>query len=736
MNNWIWSVTQGNWSVVKNEKVWAVGTIKKTQTMTKGDRIIFYVKGTMHFCGIYGIVSEWHESKTKWKEDIFPDAEQIREIDLEEIQLGYADIDKIASKLKFIEKKYDKSIGIYLRGSPAGPANFGKRIDDSDYNVMLEELEIKRQEPNFKKIKKNKNEYEELVEISEKPSETIKMLTPEKRTIEDIFKDVDKGKYAIPNFQRYWKWKKNQIEELWESIFQSYYVGSLLHWETKEQKLGTTSVIGAPEHGNSPELILDGQQRVTSIYYAIKAPDEKLPNNRPHVFFLNINALLGGKESSEIIDSYPTDKAKRKKLLDRKIQFAKKIFPLRELQNKSQWLLGFYKYLQSDEKMQESEAEKYHNRLDSILSYVWGSYEIPVVKLPHTLSLENVATVFERINSKGTLLGIFDLLNARFIVHDINLKDMWKEVLENHEELKKWYRDDKDEKIPLYIIQAMTLLETKKLQRGNMLNLDDSYKNSGVFQKERFQKSWHDMAKYVKKTVQIMTSVAPDGFGAINYNLMPSPVMVPIIVCFLKNIEGRKDYPRCMEKIRYWYWNSTLGDRYSKSTTTVGEADYRDMLKWFSNDDFDPFEKTEEILYHTSNINDSIYKSVMRLIAKNNARDFIQDKTPNYDKLEEHHIFPKSNASIYHAEETIDNVLNRTLILGETNRIISNKNPSQYLKKIIMDEKINEEKLRKRLATHFISTKAFECMMKDDFHGFIKAREQTIRTEFEKLVKK
>ena len=74
-----------------------------------------------------------------------------------------------------------------------------------------------------------------------------------------------------------------------------------------------------------------------------------------------------------------------------------------------------------------------------IFGYVWSKYEIPVVKLSNTLSDENVIKVFERINSKGTPLDVFDLLNARFALYDVILKDEWEKVQNLHENMKNWY---------------------------------------------------------------------------------------------------------------------------------------------------------------------------------------------------------------------------------------------------------------------------------------------------------
>jgi len=739
MSNWVWPVTPENWPTVKTKKVWAVGVKGKGKKVLKGDRIVFYVNGTMFFHGIYEVTSDWHEPTIIWPNESDVGENSASEIDLKEIQPGYASVNKLLSSLDFIEKKKGGLKGLYLRGTPQGPANSGKPISESDYNLILQELRAVQIEPDFKKLKEKVSEVEELAELPEKTYEAARIPTPEKKTLEEIFTDVEKGRYAIPDFQRYWTWNRKQIEELWESIFQRYYIGSLLLWETREPKLGTTTVQGAPPSGRNSDLILDGQQRITAIYYAIKAPDIGLPNtDKPYVFFLNINALLDPRiDSSEIIDSFSSIKAKRRGYFDRQIQYAKKIFPLTELKtrNYSDWLFSFFEYLKKSEGFDDEGARKYYKKLETIFSYVWSSYEIPVVKLPESLSLDNVATVFERINSKGTPLGVFDLLNARFIIHKIVLKNLWEETKENHENIYRWYDGFKNDKIPLYILQAISLSKKGFLRRSEILKIDDMYKISGEFQKDEFEKDWEEMSGYVEEAIKRLTSRGAEGFGAVNYDLIPYTVMVPMVASFLKEIEDRPDRTNCLKKIGYWYWATIYSDNYSGSTDSKGEADFRAIKALFDDGEIEPAELEEKESFNTTKSSRAIYKAIMCLIAKKGALDFIRGDPPEYSTLEDHHIFPRSKAKKYGAGDDIDSILNRTLIFEKTNRFISNKDPSDYLSKIIKDQNIDEQKLRERLSTHLISPEAFDCLLNDNFTGFINAREKTVKEEFDNIFK-
>ena len=735
MSIWIWPVTPEHWPTVKSEKTWAVSVKGKGKHIHKGDKIIFYVNRTMHFHGIYEVKNDWHESTGTW-----PDTEfnAVSEVDLMELQLGFANVSKLAPSLNFIEKKDRSLIGLYLRGTPHGPANAGKPISEDDYVLILNELKQVQQEPNFKKIKEQTSEFEELVELPTQSYNMIKIPPPDKKTLDEIFQDIEKGRCAIPDFQRYWTWNRKQIEELWESIFQGYYIGSLLTWSSFEQKLGKTPIVGGSALAENPDLILDGQQRITAIYYATKAPLEPLPNtDMPYEFFLNINALLDpSRDSSEIIDSYSVKKVRIKRLHDIKIQYQQKIFPLTRFQNRdySGWLFGFYDYLKTHEGYVDEDAQKYHKKLDEIFGSVWSSYEIPIVKLPYSLHLDNVATIFERINSKGTPLGVFDLLNARFITYGIVLKHQWELIKDSHENIQRWYDTFNNDKLPLYIIQAISLSQSGFIKRKYILNLDESYKISGAFQFEEFLKDWNEMSDYVEEAISRVTFTGAGGFGAINYDFIPYTLMVPMIAALLKKIEDKRNRPSCLDKIQFWYWNTILSDRYSSSIETAIESDLKVMEKWFDGDISDPFETEEQNNFNTRNSYSALYKATMCIIAKKGALDFVRGDPPQHNTLEDHHIFPRSKAKTFNAGDDINSILNRTLIFDTTNKFLSNKNPSEYLTTIMNEQQIDKIELQKRLSTHLISSNALEYMLKNDFTGFIREREKTIREEFQKTL--
>jgi len=740
MKNWIWPVTQENWPTVKKEKVWAVNKTGKGDRIKVGDRIIFFVKGTHHFQGIFEVVSDWHEPKTDW-----PDAsivkKSVSEIDLKEIQLGFANMRALKDSLEFIDSR--RNIGLFLRGTPQGPANSAKPISEEDYQLILDELKRVQEKP-FEEESSDAIDIQEFAPVSswDFVSERIHELPPPNlKNIDYIIADVNNGKYAIPIFQREYTWKRKQVEELWESIFQGFFVGSILTWNSNDQ-FETIPVHGAPPLNNPTDIVLDGQQRITSLYYAVMAPDTPLPDNRTMRFFVDLRALLDPKASSaDIVFSEPTDTARRRGYLEKETQFEKKMFPLSEFQNRNYtlWINDFRNYLKDVEGMSTEESDNYYRQILNILDHVWFQYKIPVVQLPRSLSLDSVAEVFEKINSKGTRLGVFDLLNARFTKYDVNLRTLWESAKSDYDQIKKL--NDSVDDAEKSVLQGMGLFKKGYTRRKELLSLDSTYTELKIFQKEEFLKDWENVCKFTSKAIDKLESQRQSGFGAVKFKIIPYTITIPILSALMLRIEGRDDEPKCKTKIENWYWSTVISDSYSGSTDSKIEKDFREILQWFDDDNEIPEiileqrKKFDDIAFTSTRPNDSVYKTIMCLISKSGASDFVTDEPPEYGELDDHHIFPKSKESDYSSSTSINSILNRTLISSDTNRnYIRDKKPFEYINEIISSQDITEHTIRRRLETHLISNEAYDCLVRDDFDGFIEARKNTVREKIRRLI--
>ena len=104
---------------------------------------------------------------------------------------------------------------------------------------------------------------------------------PDHVSLNTLIGRLREGRFLVPDFQREFEWKPWDIRELMRSIFLDYYIGSLLLWKGKKENfdaLSCEAIYGFVESGNPEYIVLDGQQRLTALYYAFLAPDAPLPN--------------------------------------------------------------------------------------------------------------------------------------------------------------------------------------------------------------------------------------------------------------------------------------------------------------------------------------------------------------------------------------------------------------------------------------------------------------------------
>lgn len=97
------------------------------------------------------------------------------------------------------------------------------------------------------------------------------------------------GRFVVPDFQREFEWDPWDIRDLVRSIFLDYYIGSLLLWKSKPKNIEALSCEGIyafDSKSRGDYIVLDGQQRLTAIFYAFTAPNRALPNKKESVLLL------------------------------------------------------------------------------------------------------------------------------------------------------------------------------------------------------------------------------------------------------------------------------------------------------------------------------------------------------------------------------------------------------------------------------------------------------------------
>jgi len=153
---------------------------------------------------------------------------------------------------------------------------------------------------------------------------------PDHVSLNTLIGRLREGRFVIPDFQREFEWKPWDVRDLMRSIFLDYYIGSLLLWKGKNENFTALScerIYGAEGEATPEYIVLDGQQRLTAMYYAFFAPEKPLPNrSNRYFFFIRIDRFMA--EEYDLAFEYDWSKRWTQLISDRATQYAEHIFPL------------------------------------------------------------------------------------------------------------------------------------------------------------------------------------------------------------------------------------------------------------------------------------------------------------------------------------------------------------------------------------------------------------------------
>ena len=566
--------------------------------------------------------------------------------------------------------------------------------------------------------------WQELEDLETEHKFIPKNMSPDKKNILNILYEVDEGDWVLPGFQRFFDWTWKDVGEFLESILRGYYIGSFLLWdveESKKKECETFPIEGStPKNQEYNKIILDGQQRITSLNYAIRAP-EKTKNTRKHpgFFYIDVRGFLQRDEEDIVI--HTKDKIKDRDTFDRLL------FPLYYLEKPDEWIGGLRCFLHNQNKYSEKFEVQIFNPIRDQATRM-RDFEIPIIYLKR-IPFDVVSTIFEKVNTKGKRLQVFDLMNNRMAVHGIRLRELWTDAEEKYPLIKK-YDEKMKTKISRYIMESISLSYSSSgsCKKADILDMYSNMEEEKGWTPESFKEMWENIAKYVNTALTTLED-KQKGFGVPSPDFIPYEPMIPVLATLIQQI--KKDFiddeSRCEEKLREWYWAAVLSVRYSQGVEGKKKADVVSMRDWFLNDDAVPkfivdFRKNYQRIEFedVTNAKSAIYLGMLCLIMKKGATD-VKIRFSENNKQHIDHIFPKSKIT----KTTKNSILNVTWLTDITNSSKTNKMPEEYYseikKKYYNDDKT---KLLKVLESHLISDEGYELLLKNDFNNFLESRKK------------
>ena len=596
----------------------------------------------------------------------------------------------------------------------------------------IEEFDKSIADPEFAKIEDTN--YLQLLSEIDFDDDKFKQNTtdnPESRRvrINQIIDYCESGEWVIPRFQRYFDWKKDDIKDFLKSIFLDYYVGAFLLWDIRrETELDVMPINGINENQNLKKnaIVLDGQQRITSLYYAIKSPNFSLAGDvrgKNSYFYIDFAEFIKSDDHDDLIKVFHEK-------IDDEESFKKMLFPFYDLEKHGKWANNLEKYLRTKNLDSDKSFELRELIIDK-LGYIYNGFEIPYVTIPGDRSLEQVTDIFEKINSSGKQLDVFDLLIARLSKYGIDLRHLWDESIRNPKIKEYEGRKGTNKKMPIYILQSIALCfsQSKSCKRKDIL---DIYRNSSTT-KEDFEKKWKEMTEYTLQAIDLLENTK-DGFGVTVPAEIPFEPMIPVLTALLREINDKfiDSHKKCFDKLKNWYWTSVFSVAYSSAVDSRKTSDFNAMIKWFSNDEAIPktiqkfrLDYLRLDLGSVEQKSNAIYRGILSLIAIKGGYDFDKNISIGNREYNRDHIFPKSKFSDY---ESVNSILNITFLTRDTNqRIKRARSISSFIDDTLHDKfDNNEEELLKTLESHFINHNSYKFMKENDFEGFLKEREKII----------
>lgn len=556
------------------------------------------------------------------------------------------------------------------------------------------------------------------------------MKTNDRRLIE-LMEDVKSGAAQLPDFQRGWVWDDGRIRALILSVIHNFPVGAAMFLEYGNESIHFKHkpVEGSPaDKATVPdELILDGQQRLTSLYnalYSQKPVHTKTEKGKEidRYYYLDIEkALDPNADDEEIVISIPSSKQitsdfGRKVDVDlstREQEYKLRMFPLNiilDTQEEQNWQNSYYAYYKYD----PSVTKQFTELFTKVISPT-QQYQMPVILLDKTTPKEAVCQVFENVNTGGVSLTVFELVTAIFAMDDFPLRKDWEKRKD------KWFSGSLLSNVTSTdFLTALTLLSSYKsggtvsCKKKDVLNLTlDDYKKYADSLCEGFS-----LAEKLLKEERIFAS----------RDLPYSTQLIPLsAICTVLRDDNKIHTTNVKNMVKQWYWCGVFGELYGSANETRYANDIAQVLKWINENGELPKTITDFYfnpmrLLSLQSRQSAAYKGLMALILKNHARDFISGTEMDFstysdERIDIHHIFPKNYCiSMHYDSLKWNSIVNKTPISASSNREIGGNAPSIYLGKLEKKGSVSPADLDDYVETHWID---HTLLRSDDFQNFI-----------------
>lgn len=550
---------------------------------------------------------------------------------------------------------------------------------------------------------------------------------------------VGNGKAQLPDFQRSWVWDDTKICKLIESISSGFPMGAAMFLETGNSgvrfKYRPLEGVSANNLNTPDFLILDGQQRLTTLYQVFKTPEPvatRPATNKDKVilrhYYIDIRKALD--QTADRLDAIIsinekkqlTEDIGRTVILDlstRENEFKELMYPLNialDLSASSDWMLELNDYYAGDASIRTLYKEFNKQVLRNI-----QSYKIPIISVTKDTSKEAVCQIFENVNTGGVKLTVFELVTATFAADEFNLRDDWDDI-------QSKFKSTKQADI-LRVVENTNFLTAMAL----LISYRQSQAGNGAVTCKKRDVLKMNVIDYKANRDFLVSGFIKAASFLINQgvftsqNLPYTSQLVPLAAIFAYAEEKGINLAIQTNKdiLAHWYWCGVFGELYGGANETRYASDIVDVFNQINGG-----EQPETVvrasfqprrLLSMQTRNSAAYKGVMALILQDSPLDFMSaNKMDIATYLDEstdiHHIFPQN----YCEQQGYDSmkwnsVINKTPIYASTNRSIGGRAPSEYIG-TMANKGLTLDQIEGAITSHKID---YGFLKADDFDNFI-----------------
>lgn len=519
---------------------------------------------------------------------------------------------------------------------------------------------------------------------------------------EALFVEIDSGQIKLPMFQREFVWEKEQSSKLIDSILKGFPIGTFIFWKTKEELRSYKEVgnhkLPETDKGDYVQYILDGQQRITSLYAIRKG----------------IRITKDGKEVDyrDIFINLDHDPENEEQIVVTERQEGKRYLSVhRVLTSQVTDLLDEFP---NRETLRQIEA--YKNKLTN--------YDFSTITIKD-YPIEVACEVFSRINTGGKSLTVFEIMVAKTYdeAKKFDLAEKYELLRDGSDDEKECLTSAKFETLPESIImQCVAAITLRAVRSKDILKI----------RRETFISNWEPMKAALFMAIDFIRSELRVPVS----QLVPYPALVIPLAYFFHTTGNKKpghEQVRLLEQFFYW---AGLTERYSSSTESKLSEDFNkmDVIAKGTAPSYSSIELTvapQAIAETWFSAGNAYCKAILCLLAYQQPKSFDTNGLVILDNSHlkiatsrnYHHFFPKAYLASVDKNQEPNLIANITLIDGYSNKHrIGKKAPSEYTSKFAKDNKT----LAETFQTHLIRDIEGYGVNADSYATFIARRSKAI----------